>query len=89
MAVAFRQLWDGLDFSRARGDLVSVPAVVRRLLADCFRDDARSCAGRNRDRALFRPVRCFARRAGPNQILPILLLAAAILVLLSYLCVSG
>ena len=44
---AFRQLRDGLHFSRARSNLVSLPAAVRRLVADCFRDHARDGAGRN------------------------------------------
>ena len=47
VAFAFRQLRDGPDFSRARSDLVSLPAAVRRLVTDCFRDHARDGAGRN------------------------------------------
>ena len=47
VAYAFRQLRHGLNFSRARSDLVSLPAVVRGLVADCFRDHARDRAGRN------------------------------------------
>jgi len=47
MGFAFRQLRDGVNFSRARSDLVSLPAAVRRLVADCFRDHARDSAGRN------------------------------------------
>src|SRR4029077_15289026 len=47
VAFAFGQLRDGLNFSGARGDLVSVPAAVRRLVADCLRDHAGDGAGRN------------------------------------------
>ena len=47
VAFAFRQLRDGSNFSRAGSDLVPIPAAVCRLVADCFRDHARGCAGRN------------------------------------------
>ena len=47
VAFAFRQLRHGSDFSRAGSDLVPVSAVVCRVVADCFRDHARGCAGRN------------------------------------------
>ena len=88
MAFTFRQLRHGPDFSRARSDLVSIPAAVRRLVADCFRDHARDCAGWNwiwqsygrRNFSLVRSI---------EPTLPVLLLAAAIFVLLSYLFFPG
>ena len=47
VAFAFRQLRHGPNFSRARSDLVPLPAAVRRLVTDCFRGHARGCAGWN------------------------------------------
>ena len=44
MAASFRQLWDRLHFARLVGDLVSVPAAIRRVIFDGLRRDARSCA---------------------------------------------
>ena len=88
MAFAFRQLWDGLDFPRVGSDLVSLPAVICGVVADCFRDHARDCSGRNWSWQSFGRIAFIACHLD-RILLPILLLTAAILVLLSYLFFPG
>ena len=87
MAASFRQLWDGLHFARLGGDLVSVPAAIRRVIFDGLRRDARSCAGGNRAGGILASL-LHRHSARLDQFLPILLLLAAVLVLLSYLVFS-
>src|SRR5205814_10091949 len=53
-AFTFHQFRNGPDFPRARSDLVSILAAVRRLVAHCFCDHARDGVGRNWSRRSYR-----------------------------------